>query len=402
MGSSEGEGAEPVARGFLAAMNDPRFPPIGGSERGDLAAQVSFVYDVRAVARDELPLRFEAGTHGIAAREPERPPVLILPDIARGLRLEGGRLEATLVHKNGGRPFSERASWFVFRGTRAVARPFAKPEERPATDASAAWLAGMIQRDGTIVYAVDARTTEGTRVGPMHHARIAVAIEALAKHGGFPDHVRRARRRLEADARAALCGRAVAGWPERPDHVAGTLALAVLAGAELRAPLRELANRPEVRASSWHAPQVAAALAGETPPELWEACKRRVLADPWAPWTAIAAHGLKDGATLARCIPALEASVAVTAPHAGGVRWPGGAGGAELALSAIVAHALGASRSAAAARAMRFVRAWQFRDATTPLTLEPRTAHGAFPSSPVASALRVDVTGHALRALLGR
>jgi AMMECR1 domain-containing protein len=404
VGTEEGGAVDCVARAFLAATNDARFTPVAPHERAELSAQVSFVHHVEEIARGDVAERFESGVHGVAAVEPGATPVLILPDALAAAGIAAVRVHAALVHKNGGTAFSQYAKWFLFHATRAVARPYVKPRDDAPVDAAAAWLAGLIQRDGSVVYAVDGRTTEGTRIGAAHHARAAVAIAALARHEGFPDHVRRARRRLEADIAAALAGHAVPGWPERVDHVAGTLALACLAGVRVDEPLVHMAAREDVRASEWHAPQVVAALGARAPAELWEACKARLAVHPWAPWTAIAARAIGDRGTFERCAPPLVASVPAEAPHAGGVRWPGAAGGGEIALSAIVAEALAPSRAPESRRAVRaalaFVRGWQFCDATTPVTVDPRTAQGAFPGAPGDANLRVDVTGHALGALL--
>jgi hypothetical protein len=50
-------------------------------------------------------------------------------------------------------------------------------------------------------------------------------------------------------------------------------------------------------------------------------------------------------------------------------------------------------------RARAFVRAWQIPE-DRPASLVAREAAGAFVASPVVEALRVDITGHAMLALM--
>jgi len=232
----------------------------------------------------------------------------------------------------------------------------------------------------------------------MHHGRVAVALRALDEHGGHARTVSRARGHLERELRAALRGIRVEAWPERPDVVAGTLALAVMGGVEVRRELRAWVHaHPNVAKNPWHAGQVVAALGAEAPAELWDACVHDLDARPWAPWSAIAARARDDAQTLARSVPALVDSIRRKPPHAGGcaVRAV-----PETALTAVTVEALAPIRSARAAirRARAFLRAWQIPE-ELPASLVAEEAAGAFVASPVVEALRVDITAHALLAL---
>ena len=417
MGSSEGDStAERICRAFFAALHDPRARPLVASERGELSLAVSFLHTVRPLRRSDLATRFEAGTHGLGAREPGKPPVVLLPEFASSSQMSLERTWQGLVQKNGA-DFSDAAQVYIFESTRVVSRPYAKPRAQAAVNAAAAWLAGMVQANGRFLHEVDPRTGIATDDGPLHHARSATALQALQAHGGFPQVARRAHRWLRAEVRAGVAGEAVRGWPSDPAQQAASVALASLAGLDLQRELMGFAQRPEVIASAWHAPQVAAALGSRCSPDhpLWQACTARLEASPWAPWTACAAHRIGDAAAFRRATAALVASVtprrAASAPgaqpHAGGVGLPRGDGSPgvpETALTALVAEALAPSTSKAARRAARtaisFVRARQFCDATTPLLVDPRTSEGAFAATPVDPRLRVDVVGHALLALL--
>ncbi len=414
-GSSEGTTTpERIVRAFLAALHDARARPIAASERAELSVAVSFLHSVRRVRRSELAATFAAGTHGLAAREPDGPPVLLLPEYASFGQMDSARSWSGLVQKNGGRELSDAARVYVFASTRVIARPHAKPYAQPPIDAAAAWLAGMVQPDGRFVFEVDPRTAVGTAIGDMHHARSATALTALVAHGGFPREAKRAARRLAADLRAALRGETVEGWPLSAAGRAGTVALAAIAGLDFGDALLAFARLPEVIASAWHAPQVAAALGPGCPPELWQACVDRLASSPWSPWTTFAASRVGDDDTFRRAASALIASVPTSASRCA---YPGGVGlprpghparavVPETALTALVVEALvpAMTKNAAARRAVRaatsFVQARQLSDRTTPLLVDPRTAEGAFAATPVDPRLRIDVVGHALSALL--
>jgi hypothetical protein len=256
-----------------------------------------------------------------------------------------------------------------------------------------------------VTFAVEPRTGEREPIGStMHHGRVAVALAALCKAGRAHAAVRaRASKRLERDIRGALRGGSVPGWPEEPALVAGTLALAVRAGIDVRSELAAFAReRRDLGGSPWHAAQVCAALGRSAPPALYAAAVRGLDQRTWAPWTMMAAEELGDAPTRARCEAALVASIRDAPPHVGGANVTAVP---ELALTAVVAEALARSRSrvarAAVARARSFLRRWQLVGDHIPGELDVAIAGGAFPISPIISALRCDVTGHAVLALQG-
>ncbi|HEX3855612.1 MAG TPA: hypothetical protein VHW01_31835, partial [Polyangiaceae bacterium] len=189
-------------------------------------------------------------------------------------------------------------------------------------------------------------------------------------------------------------------FPEEPALVAGTLALAALSGIELSDALQAHALRPEIQAVPWHAAQVVAALGKRAPSGLWEACKRNLEAEPWAPWTALAAQARDDGETLARAAAALISAVPEHGPHVGGV---GPNSVPELARTAATVEALrvvdSAEARAACSRARAFLLKHQIHGDRCALSADPALVHGAFPQTPVHDYLQIDVTGHALLAL---
>ncbi len=146
--------------------------------------------------------------------------------------------------------------------------------------------------------------------------------------------------------------------------------------------------------------QVVAALAGDAPRALWEACVHDLDARPFAPWTALAAAARSDAKTLRRCAPALVDSIRRRAPFAGGC---GATPIPEIALTALVTEALtqvpGHAAQTAGAEARAFLRRWQYTARTTPAALDPALAVGAFPASPTMPLLRGDITAHAVLAL---
>jgi hypothetical protein len=232
----------------------------------------------------------------------------------------------------------------------------------------------------------------------MRHGRAAVAAAALAACGRHAE-AGRALAWIAAEIAAALSGRAVAGWPHDPARQAGTLALAVIAGAPLAGELAALAQRAELAREPWHAAQVVCALGPRAPAPLWRACLAALEHRPWAPWTVLAARALSDGAARERGDRALIESLRATAPHLGGCA---ATAVPEIALTAITVEALRGSRGAAARAAVRrgraFLARWQHLPGRIPAALSPDACAGAFPASPVAALLRVDVTAHALLA----
>lgn len=405
-GVEQGEPSTRIARAFLAAMHDARFPRLTAAEHLELRAEVSFLRAPRRVTLAEWHESFEAGTHGAALVSPGAAAALLLPEIALARRATATTFLAALREKSA-RQAAPSDELFLFETERVVVydQAFSKSN---ANDAAAAWLSGMITSKSEMIFEVDGTTAVGDAVGEMHHARISIALAALAAHGGFEARRKRALGRLASEIGDALAGRDVAGWPRGPAHVAGTLALASLAGVPLREELRGAAAWPALQENAWHAAQVALALGREAPAALWQACVRGLEREPWAPWTAMAARARGDVAVLERTLPPLVGSVRADAPHAGGVCMPSHRPEAvpELALTAVVVEALApsASRSRevtqATVRARRFLRRWQCLPEQAPGAFDLRTALGAFPGSPVHAGLRVDVTGHVLLALL--
>src|SRR5262249_18626083 len=80
-------------------------------------------------------------------------------------------------------------------------------------DRAAGWLASQVEGDGSVVFALDARTRERQSVGEMQHGRAAIVVRALFAHGRHSRVAERAAMRLRADVAAALAGADVPGWP---------------------------------------------------------------------------------------------------------------------------------------------------------------------------------------------
>jgi len=268
--------------------------------------------------------------------------------------------------------------------------------------AAAEWLAARVNAKGQVTFGVSPRTSEQHRKSPMFHGRTAILVRALLAQRVGRDAATRARRWLEVELVRALAGHPVEQFPSEPALVAGTLALAVMSGIELGDALLAYAARPEVLTVPWHAAQVVAALGPSAPDELWQACKRHLEVEPWAPWTALAARARADGETFARAAAALVASVPEHGPHVGGV---GPNSVPELARTAATVEALltvdsSAARSARA-RARGFLLQQQLNGNSCIVASDPELVHGAFPQTPVHDYLQIDVTGQALLALVG-
>lgn len=400
-GSTEGAAGERLARAFLRALEDTRYGGIAAAERAGLVAEVAYPIRPARVTRAELERRFEIGTHGLAASAPDRQPALLLPRVASDERADLPALLQVLARKSGGA--LDSATLFLFEVESVVARRGGARTHRAQTpeDAAARWLAARIDGEGRVAFAVDARARTTQPAGVFHHGRAATVIQALDAHGGYPHEVVRARRWLAADARAALAGRAVAGWPAAPAAIAGTLALAVRAGVDLEVELGHAASEPEAANDAWHAAQVVAALGPAAPERLWRACVSDLERRPWAPWTALAARAVGDRDTARRADRVLAASIRRRAPHAGAcsvTRVP------EIALTAVTVEALAAAPARAARasveRATEFLRRAQLHAGSAPPALDPALVDGAFPTTLVLDVLRADVTAHALSALL--
>jgi len=400
-GVSDGTPQERLARAFVQALGDGRFGGLDRETRHELRAQVSYVKAVTPVEPRRAAQMLEVGSHGIAVASRGRP-VTLLPDVARDHSLDAEGMLATLERKGN----NTRAEWpadglYLFETDSVLARPDADPDLiSDPIEAAAAWLARRVDAEGRVTFGMNARTGEQHQLSPMFHGRCAILVRALLSQRNARGAAVRARRHLQTELMRALAGQTVEQWPEDPSLVAGTLALGALAGIELSDALQAYARRPEILSVPWHAAQVVAALGKHAPSELWAACQRNLEAEPWAPWTALAAHARDDAETLARATAALIASIPEHGPHVGGVG-PGTV--PELARTAATVEALmlvdSAEARAACSRARAFLLRHQLNGARYAPTRDPASVHGAFPQTPVHDYLQIDVTGHALLAL---
>jgi AMMECR1 domain-containing protein len=395
---------ERLARAFLRSLNDVRFGGIPEAVRAELAAEVSYVRDAVPIDAARIEATFAPGTHGLGVRREDGATVILLPSVARDNGYGARAMLDALVRKaNLSAPLK---GLFTFEVDRVVARSKAGRKVRRGSprDAAAAWLARLVRADGSILFAIDARSGSSVASGEMHHARTAAAVQALALHGSHPALVTRARKRLARDARKALAGGAVEAWPADPARVAGTLAHLERAGVDVKRALLAQAPAPEVLRVPWHAAQVATALGPAAPEPLLRACVAALDARPWAPWTVLALAGrelagLSDARS--RAVEALIASLRTQGPHCGGVNVtpiP------EVALTALTVEALRSVRRtqavrAAIARGISFLSVWQIAADRVPAAFAPEASIGAFVGSPISSGLRADVTAHALMAI---
>ncbi|MBV8761588.1 MAG: hypothetical protein JO257_30110 [Deltaproteobacteria bacterium] len=408
-----GTGGERLARAFLGAT--------ASLDAGaDLAAQAFYPRSVRWL---HDPAELEVGTEGVALVRRGMPPVLLMPQVARDHVVDAHGLVALLAAKAGlATPPGARATFgpgarlmaWTVETVVARADDIEGASQRAATrtgadaaDYAAAWLARMIDARGRVAFALDARTRTLQPTGPLWHARSAIAIEALAAHGGYVPTVSRARRWLAAEIERALAGGRVEEWPDDRATVLGTLALACLAGVPVEHRLRALAAewRSLVRSPAWpwHAGQVACALGRDTPRELWSWCVEDLARHPFAPYTALAARACADQAAVRRATGALVPFLRHAAPYRGGAT---ATALPETALTAVAAHALvgcaGSRADRAVADALAFVGARQLLPDRIPAPLDPALALGAFGATPADDLLRADITGHALLAVLAR
>lgn len=400
-GVSEGPPAERIARAFVQALGDGRFGGLSLDARAELRCELSYARNASAIDVGQVAAKLEVGTHGLAVTSSGRP-VTLLPDVARDNSLDAEGMLETLERKSG----VSRAEWpsdglYLFETESVLARQGQPPElNDDAVAAAAAWLAARVDPEGQMSFGVSPRTGQQSRRSPMFHGRAAILIRALLSQVAGRGAAARARRWLESELERALAGHTVDQFPEEPALVAGTLALAALSGIELSDALQAYALRSETLAVPWHAAQVVAALGKRAPSELWEACKRNLEAEPWAPWTALAAKARGDGETLARAAAALIDAVPEHGPHAGGV---GPNTVPELARTAATVEALRVVDSvdarAACCRARAFLLKHQIHGERCALSSDPLLVHGAFPQTPVHDYLQIDVTGHALLAL---
>jgi len=401
-GSDEGLPGERLARAFLRALSDVRFGGIDPADRNCIVAEVSYLRGVRRRTREQLLAELEPGTHGIGLLRERGAPAVLLPSVARIGSLTGPQLLATLLRKAAAED-AERLEFFLFDCDSTICRMGDRvPILVEPRDAAAAWLSRLVLPNGAVAFATDVKTGGRQQVGPMHHGRSAAVLQALAQHGEHPRQVARGIKWLEREAREALAGHPPPGWPSNRAQVAGTLALAVLAGAKLRAELVEFVRGTlDLGRTPWHAAQAVTALGVDAPAPLWRACVEDLDHEPWSPWTTLAARTRGDATTLARAERALVSSIRSSAPYMGGVVRNKRIDIPEVALTAIAVEALAPSRSrgarAAVARGRRFLLRWQISE-QGPASAHP-ASFGAFPASPIATVLRGDITAHALVAL---
>ena len=237
----------------------------------------------------------------------------------------------------------------------------------------------------------------------MHHGRAAVVVQALATHGGRSALVARARGRLERDVRAALSGAPVQGWSDDPELVAGTMALAILAGVPIDRDLVEFIGARRAPRTPWHAAQVVAALGVHAPAEVWACCVADLDRRPFAPWTLLAADARGDRGVRGRVARAVASALRSEAPHRGAVCL---ASGPETAVTALAVEALSrhevAWAGAAVVRGRAFLQRMQLVDRRLTAALDPALSYGAFSATPSADVLRCDISAHALLALGAR
>jgi AMMECR1 domain-containing protein len=411
-GGDEGGPVERVARAFLRAAHDARFGGVRADERDSLVAQVSYVRRAHLLNPETAADEIEAGTHGVALVRDQSHAVLLLPHVARDGRLgPDGLLDALARKARTARQELGAGALYRFETQDIVVRPD-EPTRRRRRDlredsaaeglsAAGAWLAALVDDQGRVTFAIDPHSRRRIPVGEMHHGRAAVVIQALAALDVRPQLVARARRCLARDIRAALGGGVVEGWPSDPERVAGTLALAILAGIPLQAELAAfLAARPALQ-TPWHAAQVVSALGPLAPRELWTLCIADLDRRPFAPWTLIAADVLGDGSVRARAARSIANAIRSESPHRGGA---GPTSPPEVAITAVALEALARHRAAFARAAVErghaFLAGAQLVGDRIYGALDPAAARGAFPVTPVNDALRCDVTAHAVLALV--
>lgn len=405
IGHAEGAPAERVARAFVRALEDDRYGRVAPSEREGLAAMVCYPRAVRSIVPVEAMKRIEPGRHGLVLLA-DSGPVVLLPQVARDHGLDAAGLLGALTQK-AGLPADawRRGELWVFETEAVAVRPREGRSLRalPPVAEAAAFLETLIDPRGRVAFGASGVGPELVAVGPMHHGRAAVVVEALNAVGGRGAVARRASRWLEREVSAGLAARAPAGWPEHPAAIAGTLALACRAGLPFSAELAGyVSSRPEVAEEPWHAAQVVSALGERAPSGLWKVCTRALRRAPWAPWTVMAAQRIEDAEVRQRGELALVDGFRKTRPFSGGGPPEGMP---ELALTAVAVEALRTASGPSAKRAIRRGRAFllrhQLRRGAVPMPLCPTSVGGAFPISPVVSFARGDVTGHALLALAG-
>jgi hypothetical protein len=235
----------------------------------------------------------------------------------------------------------------------------------------------------------------------MHHGRSAQVVKSLREHGGHARAHRRARAWLAEQVRRGVAGRSIEAWPKDAAMVAGTLALAQMAGIDVTRDLGKAAQAEDLRRAPWHAAQVVAAMGREAPEGLWRSCVEHLAWEPWAPWTLIAARARGDAKVVASSSRVLAGSIRRAAPYEGGCS---AAEVPETAVTALVVEALDGLADAdareAVVRGRGFLRRQLLVGDGIPPSLDAELARGGFAASPVVvDLLRCDVAGHAFSAL---
>jgi AMMECR1 domain-containing protein len=392
--SNDGAPHDRLRRAFLLAAHDGRFGGLAGGGHEDAIAVLSYPHAVQRLDPARALDRVELATHGLLYVKEDGAPVMLLPQVARDGRLDVAAFVDALRRKAGVDRL-DAGRLFAFETCDVSSAPVARRSpsaERAAID----FLERLVGDDGRVTFSVDPRTGARHAIGPMHHGRVSVVVRALEAGGARPEIARRARRRLERDVERALGGRAVEGWPDRPDVVAGTLALCALAAVPVKDALARLAVDPAVARSPWHAAQVIAALGGAAPRSLFAACVADLDARPWAPWTLLASRAIGASDVRRRCRATVLASIRSSRPYRGGVVLRSVP---EIALTALAIEAVAGEKGSAAAiaRARDLLRRAQILSPRGPVTSD---AVGAFPLTPTDDTLRCDVTAHAVLALL--
>jgi AMMECR1 domain-containing protein len=389
------------ASALAAARVDPRF---GGARQdvGHATVQLSLLVRGRRIDAASAERMIELGTHGLVAfGADDEVRAVLLPDVARDLGKDAPAMIAALAEKARVAPRALGRVMLV-RSERFVVRRSAPARARgSAIDAAASWLAARFGDDGAVAYGVDARSGRVHRTGPFHLGRAAVAIEALGAYGRRSRETRRAREWLRHAIETAIDGEGE-GMPRGAAERAATLALAIRAGIDLRATLTSYVDAlsTDVASVAWHAAQVTSVLGHATPASVLRAALAPIDADEWAPWSVVAARAIGDASRTRKGLARLARSVPTNAPHRGGVRMSSSV--PEVAISALVAEVLpSSSHRAARDRVVAFLATQQLLDdASMSAALDPTLARGAFPLAPHADFLRVDVTAHALLAML--
>ncbi len=400
-GTTEGEPGVRLGRAFVQALGDPRFGGVPDAARGRLVAQVSYPHSPRRLDPASAVTELEIGTHGLALVATNARGSL-LPDVAREHALAPEDFLEALADKAG----LERDAWpedglFAFETSRVVARlQELTPRASEPITAAASWLGARVH-ESHVDFGFEPTTGEGIADPPMFHGRVAILVRALFAQSTARGAAVRAKRWLEDELRRGLRGDSRVALPNSLPLLAGTLALCALADIDCTAKLEELARAPELAAAPWYAGQVVTALGPRAPEALYGAVVARLDDEPYAPWSLSAAHARRDEPVVRRAAARLASCVRTSPPHRGGV----GPVVPEIARTAATIEALAPvavtpEEHAAVRLAREFVLAHQLTGAEYAPALDAAAVSGAFPISPVASFLQIDVTAHALLALV--